>query len=151
VVFTSRRLYGNVATRDPFDSEPRLSDLTPGNPSGPTTKKIWVTAIDVPAKAGSDPSHPAFYLPAQELYAGNTRGFWVLDACKANAASCTGGDECCGGFCQIDPEFGIGFCADMPGDACSMEYDKCNVSSDCCTTGPALFCIGGRCATNTLL
>lgn len=147
VVFTSRRLYGNVATRNPFESDPRGADLTPGNSQGPTTKKLWVTAISIPAKADSDPSHPAFYLPAQELYAGNSRGFWVLDACKEDNASCTAGDECCGGFCRIDPEFGKGVCSDVPPNTCSQEFDKCNVMSDCCDDGPEqLYCIAGRCA-----
>ena len=40
-------------------------------PTQYTTKKLWVAAIDLNAPAGSDPSHPAFYLPAQELLAGN--------------------------------------------------------------------------------
>jgi hypothetical protein len=146
-VFTSRRLYGNVATREPFESEPRVWDLTPENPAGPTTKKLWVTALDMPAKAGSDPSHPAFYLPAQELYAGNMRGFWVLDACKPDLAECTGGDECCNGFCRRDVENLTGVCMDIPNDACAMEYDKCNVNADCCiTSGQALQCVAGRCA-----
>jgi hypothetical protein len=151
VVFTSRRQYGNVATRDPFQSDAREFNLSAGNPDGPTTKKLWVTALDAPAKAGSDPSHPAFYLPAQELYAGNSRGFWVLDACKENAGACTGGDECCGGYCRVDPESGLGLCMDVPNDACSKEYDKCNVDRDCCADGRAqLYCIAGRCATSVL-
>jgi len=151
VVFTSRRSYGNVATREPFQSDARAFDLTAGNPDGPTTKKLWVTAIDIPAKAGTDPSHPAFYLPAQELFAGNSRGYWVLDACKENSGVCTGGDECCGGYCRIDPESGMGLCMDIPEDACSKEYDKCNVDSDCCADAKTpLYCIAGRCATNVL-
>ena len=44
-----------------------------------TPKKLWVAAIDLNAPVGTDASHPAFYLPAQELLAGNARGFWVLD------------------------------------------------------------------------
>jgi hypothetical protein len=152
MVFTSRRLYGNVAKRDPFQSDPREADLNTGNAGGPTTKKLWVAAISLPAKPGTDPSHPAFYLPAQELYAGNSRGYWVLDACKPSAASCMGGDECCGGYCSFDAEFGIGTCSDVPPSTCSKEYDKCNVDSDCCPVVGAsldqrLSCIGGRCAT----
>ena len=34
------------------------------------------------------PSHPAFYLPAQELLAGNARGFWTVDPCHADGTSC---------------------------------------------------------------
>jgi hypothetical protein len=151
VVFTSRRQYGNVATRDPFESDARSFDLTNGNPSGPTTKKLWVAALDIPAKAGADPSHPAFYLPAQELFAGNSRGYWVLDACRENASACTGGDECCGGYCRVDPESGMGTCMDIPEDACAKEYDKCNVDADCCQDGAQrLYCIAGRCATVVL-
>ncbi|MET0387683.1 MAG: hypothetical protein ABW321_17060 [Polyangiales bacterium] len=150
VVFTSRRLYGNVATREPFESDPRNADISIGNSQGPTTKKLWVTAISLPAAPNTDPSHPAFYLPAQELYAGNSRGFWALDACKEDNASCSAGDECCGGFCQVDPEFGVGTCSDVPPNTCSKEYDKCNVSTDCCRDGPDLYCIAGRCATSAL-
>ena len=50
------------------------------------TKKLWVAA-DRPQRRrpGTDPSHPAFYLPAQELLAGNSRGFWVVDPCGRTA------------------------------------------------------------------
>jgi hypothetical protein len=149
VVFTSRRLYGNVATRDPYESDPRDQDLTsgPGNTAGPTTKKLWVTAIDVPAKPGSDPSHPAFYLPAQELYAGNSRGYWVLDACHENGKNCESGDQCCGGYCHAVEEFGLAICTDKPPGMCAKEFDSCNVDADCCRDGgSALTCIAGRCA-----
>jgi hypothetical protein len=145
VVFTSRRLYGNVATRAPFESDPRGADLSPGNPQGPTTKKLWVSAISVPPKPGTDPSHPAFYLPAQELYAGNSRGYWALDACKEDKASCTAGDECCGGYCQLDAEFDVGSCSSTPPTTCSNEYDKCNVTANCCRAANALSCVAGRC------
>jgi hypothetical protein len=149
VVFTSRRLYGNVAIRPPYESDPREYDLTPGNPAGPTTKKLWVSAISVPPVPGSDPSHPAFYLPAQELYAGNSRGFWTLDACKADGQSCAGGDECCNGYCSQATEFPV--CGVKPPDACAAEYDACNTSADCCDSGPLLRCIAGHCATTVFL
>jgi hypothetical protein len=146
MVFTSRRLYGNVATRAPFDSDPRGFDLTPGNPAGPTPKKLWVSAIDMPPKPDSDPSHPAFYMPAQELFAGNMRGFWALDACKPDLAECTGGDECCNGYCRRDVENLTGVCQDIPNDQCAMEYDRCNVNADCCKPGSSeLYCIANRC------
>jgi hypothetical protein len=148
VVFTSRRLYGNVATRNPYESDAREYDLTPGNSAGPTTKKLWVSAIDIPARSDSDPSHPAFYLPAQELYAGNSRGFWTLDACKADGQSCAGGDECCNGYCSGGA---LPVCGVKPPNACAAEYDACEVAADCCTDGAPLRCIGGHCATTILL
>jgi hypothetical protein len=72
VAFTSRRMYGNIATINGFWSDPRYHDLT----TSPTPKKLWVAPIDLNAAPGTDGSHPAFYLPGQELLAGNSRGFW---------------------------------------------------------------------------
>ncbi|HVJ93765.1 MAG TPA: hypothetical protein VM580_28380, partial [Labilithrix sp.] len=90
VVFTSRRLYGNLATIPPFCSDPRGVNLV----QNITPKKLWVAAIDLSAKLGTDASHPAFYLPAQELLAGNTRGYGValvvLGAASRSTAATTG-------------------------------------------------------------
>ena len=141
VVFTTRRLYGNVATNNPWNSDPRYRDLT----STPTTEKLWVAAIDLNAPAGTDPSHPAFYLPAQELLAGNARGYWVVDPCKANGSSCETGDECCNGYCRPGTG-GALVCTDtIP--TCAQEFEKCTKASDCCGA-PAIDCVNGRCATS---
>ena len=139
VVFTSRRLYGNIATINPFYSDPRFHDLT----QTPTPKKLWVAAIDVNAAPGTDPSHPAFYLPAQELLAGNSRGYWVVDPCKSDGNECETGDECCGGFCRPDQNNKLVCTAQVP--QCAQEFEKCTTSADCCNS-PALQCINGRCA-----
>ncbi len=146
IVFTSHRAYGNVATRTPGHANAYGEDFSEGNPDGPTTKKLWVAAIDIPPTPGSDPSHPAFYLPAQELYAGNTRGFWTLDPCKQSGETCETGDECCGGFCRPG-EDGAPVCGEKPTiDACSREYEACNSAADCCQDDPAIDCISGHCA-----
>ena len=130
VVFTSRRMYGNVATGDPFNGSP-------------DPKKLWVAAIDINAPAGTDPSHPAFYLPGQELGAGNSRGFWVVDPCKPNGTTCETGDECCNGFCR-SADGGL-VCQDKPpGVQCAQEFEKCTVDADCCN--PSFKCLNGRCA-----
>lgn len=139
VVFTSRRMYGNVATINPYHSDPRNFDIT----QTPTTKKLWVAAIDLNAAPGTDPSHPAFYLPAQELLAGNSRGFWVVDPCKSDGNSCETGDECCGGFCRPN-QAGALVCSNVV-PQCAQEFEKCSVSADCCNS-PSLQCINGRCA-----
>ncbi len=136
VVITSRRMYGNVASINGFWSDPRDHDIS----QTATTKKLWVAAIDLNGKAGTDPSHPAFYLPAQELLAGNSRGFWVVDPCKPTGISCESGDECCGGYCQ--PSDGGLVCSPNK-PPCAMEFDKCATDGDCCT---GLICINGRCA-----
>jgi hypothetical protein len=144
VVFTSRRLYGNVATVKPYWSDPRYVDIS----TAPTTKKLWVAAVDLGATPGADSSHPAFYLPAQELLAGNSRGYWVVDPCMQNGSTCETGDQCCGGYCE-DTDGGFVCSAQPP--ACSSLNDKCTTAGDCCggsagsTTG--IQCIDGRCAT----
>ncbi|MBI5549847.1 MAG: hypothetical protein HY901_38665 [Deltaproteobacteria bacterium] len=135
VVFMSRRMYGNVATIDPWHSDPREHDLI----DQVTTKKLWVAAIDLNAAPGTDPSHPAFYLPAQEILAGNTRGFWVVDPCRPDGASCESGDQCCGGYC-ITSELG-GVCTSEH-TGCSEEYDRCETTADCCS---GLSCVNRRC------
>jgi hypothetical protein len=137
VVFTSRRLYGNVLADHPWDGS------APG--FGAHQKKLWVAAIDINAPAGQDPSHPAFYLPGQELQAGNARGFWAVDPCKPNGQSCESGDECCNGFCRKDPDGGALVCMDKPpGVQCVEEFEKCTVDADCCD--PKQACINGKCA-----
>ena len=122
VFFTSRRNYGNILV-DPTDA--------------PKSKKIWVSAINIGAKAGSDASHPAFYLPGQELESGNIRAFATLSPCKTNGSSCTSGIDCCGGACNG------GTCGAPMG--CSNLDDKCTTTADCCQ-GKGLQCINGYCA-----
>ncbi len=140
VVFTSRRLYGNVATINPFWSDPRYHDLS----KTPTTKKLWVAAIDLSAPPGVDPSHPAFYLPGQELLAGNSRGYWVVDPCRSDGTSCVTGDECCGGYCRPEGDAGGAVCT-AKSPECAQEYEKCVTSADCCVGGAVLACVNGRC------
>jgi hypothetical protein len=134
--FTSRRTYGNVMTQLEIDA---------------VTKKIWVAAIDIEAPHGEipspimgDPSHPAFYLPGQELHSGNIRAFATLTPCKTDGTTCTSGLDCCGGFCTD------GMCKVAP-PPCSKVEDKCTSSADCCATTPPLVCIGGRCAVPPII
>jgi hypothetical protein len=141
VVFTSRRMYGNVATGAPYDI---------GDGSYPVPKKLWVAAIDLNPTPGKDPSHPAFYLPGQELNAGNMRGHWVVNPCLADGTSCETGDQCCNGFCRQGGDAGGLVCTNQP-QGCSQEYEKCSGAadggSDCCGT---LQCLNGYCvATGT--
>jgi hypothetical protein len=139
VVFTSRRMYGNLLTGAPWGAS--------GDGGGPQ-KKLWVAAIDINAPAGADPSFPAFYLPGQELGAGNSRGFWAIDPCKANGNSCETGDECCNGFCRKDPDGGALVCQDKPpGNQCVQEFEKCAVDADCCD--PTQKCVAGKCAAQS--
>jgi hypothetical protein len=138
VVFTSRRMYGNVAQLDPWTSDPRkypwLDEVT--------DKKLWVAAIDLNAPPGTDPSHPAFYLPAQELHAGNARGYWSVQACRADGQTCMTGTQCCGGYCQ-GGEGGLVCSSQVP--ACAAQYEKCAQTSDCCGAGAGITCVNDVC------
>ena len=131
-------MYGNVAQLDPWTSDPRnypwLDEVT--------DKKLWVAAVDLNAAPGTDPSHPAFYLPGQELHAGNARGYWTVEACKADGMSCQAGDQCCGGYCQ--PGDGGLVCTSQT-PVCSGTYDKCTMTSDCCGAAQGVQCINNVC------
>jgi hypothetical protein len=127
--FTSKRNYGNLLVTD---------GATPD--SHPEAKKIWVSAIDIDAAAGSDPSHPAFLLPGQELESGNARAFASLDACHAEGDSCKSGIDCCCGFCTENK------CECE--QRCAKLDEKCSSAADCCDK--SLSCIGGFCGEVTL-
>jgi hypothetical protein len=152
VVFTSRRMYGNIAYDDPWDAEPGPSacggakcSCTSGNPP---TKKLWIAAVNQNFTPGTDPSHPAFYLPGQELMAGNSDGYWVNSQCSAIGTSCSTSDDCCGGSgtspttrCSATTKTcqSITTCA-APGQACAA-------TSDCCS---GLICGGTGTCVNPL-
>jgi hypothetical protein len=138
VIFTSRRLYGNIATLPPGASDPRNFDLV----TGVSPKKLWVAAVDLNDPPGTDPSHPAFYLPGQELHGSNSRGFWVFGPCRADGASCQTGDQCCGGFCQANGS-GALVCSNKK-PSCSAEQESCKTAADCCN--PMDQCLNGFCA-----
>jgi hypothetical protein len=145
VVFTSRRCYGNLLpdTQDAWGKDGSNPDeLSP-------RKKLWVAAIDITGTPGKDRSHPAFYLPGQELGTGNMRAFWALDPCHANGQSCETGDECCGGYCRqvAEADGATGFtCSDKPA-GCAQELEKCTTAADCCGAASGVQCINGHCAS----
>jgi hypothetical protein len=142
VVFTSRRLYGNQLTAVPWLSWPPDYDTT--NLAQATVKKLWVAAINLSDPASSDISHPAFYLPAQEILAGNSRGFWVLDPCKADGQSCVTGDQCCNGYCEANGDGGALVCSNTTTQSCSGVQEKCTTAANCCD--PSDICADGFCA-----
>lgn len=129
VFFTSLRSYGNVKVAGGFADS--------------SLKKIWVTAIDVGAPAGTDPSHPAFYFPAQELESGNIRAFAALDPCRPEGTACDTGVDCCCGYClKASPADAQGQCACQP-NRCAQLDEKCKTAADCCD--PKASCAGGFC------
>jgi hypothetical protein len=128
VVFTSRRTYGNLRSQ--------------GRES---VKLLWVAAIDQNPTPGKDPSHPAFYLPAQEINTLNMRGFWALDPCKGDGQGCATGSECCGGYCDGSGGSGAKVCRSAT-STCAQNGDRCEKTSDCCEAGSGTTCINHICS-----
>jgi hypothetical protein len=139
VVFTTRRAYGNVAQGDPYETN------TYSPIDHPVTKKLWVAALNENPTPGKDPSHPAFYLPGQELNAGDMRGYWVVEPCRPDGTGCSTGDECCNGFCRQPADGGALVCTTTT-TGCSNEFEKCATQADCCGAAQGSVCINGRCA-----
>ena len=146
MVFTSRRMYGDVATVNPYWSDPRFEYIS----SAPTTKKLWVAAINPNPAAGSDPSYPAFYLDGQELLAGNSRGYWVLNACEpagtTSTSLCTSDLDCCAGeACTLDnplPSPPTSHCS-TNSVTCVNDGLACSTAALCCD--PDAICTQGTC------
>jgi hypothetical protein len=153
-IFTSRRMYGNVAISNPWqvqrsdNSANRFGLFTGSCPDAYSpgsgfieTKKLWVSAIDKNWSGSGDPSHPPFYLPGQELEAGNSHGYWVSDACAAEGASCETDDDCCYGTgsgathqCKITNTSVVPPTRQChPIADCSDVGEACTTSANCCT------------------
>lgn len=124
LIIGSERKYGNT-----------LVDTNPAS----RRKQLWVTAIDANIQPGVDPSHPAFWLPGQELNNSNMRGEWALSPCKQLGEGCNAGFDCCDGFCYGEPAV----CANQP-DTCSHIGDSCESDDDCCEGEGT--CVGGYCS-----
>jgi hypothetical protein len=110
LVFYTDRPYGNVKT---------------GN-----GKQLWVTAIDLDASTDSDPSHPAFWLPGQDVTTVNLSGYWAQSYCKIAGDVCTENENCCIGLeCIIPPGEVEGSCkdsgCDLPGEYCDWKASNC--------------------------
>jgi len=135
VVFVSPRDYGNKM-------------LSTSDPSMENRKQLWVAAVDLNPQPGQDPSHPAFWLPGQDLSTINMSGYWALEPCRQNGTSCDAGFECCTGFCRSDGNGGS-TCVPPPPGGCSNIGEKCSNDGDCCGAGTGVSCIGGICGQST--
>jgi hypothetical protein len=137
VIFTSRRMFGNVAYSNPWDADSELTCDT----GVPPTKKLWVAAIDPNVTPGTDPSHPAFYLPGQELRAGNADGYWVNSPCGVLNSACVTNDDCCFATgpsptreCKVTSSATVPptkLCQSIA--SCSPSGAACATTADCCS------------------
>jgi hypothetical protein len=72
--------------------DPARLRLSPGGtsggilPSAPERKKCWVAAIDIDHQGKLDPSHPAFYLPGQNLT--SSRAGWLDRILQTKGGPC---------------------------------------------------------------
>ncbi len=144
VIFTSPRSYGN-----------QINQL---GATGPThfscgATMLWVAALDDKAADGTDRSHPAFFLPGQQVlpittkeHFVNERGYLVPSPCKANASTCTTTDECCSpSQCKLDsiPASGVPIKKCKDPAACGQTGASCLAAADCCGTGSS--CVAQKC------
>jgi hypothetical protein len=138
ILFHSRRTYGS-----------RLTNAGYVQP-GVGTKQLWVAAFDQAPVAGTDPSHPAFYLGGQSPTALNTRGYWALNPCLSDGNPCQTGTDCCSGYCDATLDAGAGGDAGSmvcgPASGCSLDGNKCTTTADCCNAPTGTTCINSVCS-----
>ena len=109
---------------------------------GQSQRQIWVTAIDQSPTAGQDPSHPAFWLPAQDPTTMNDKAQWAALPCVGQGQGCQGDIDCCAGLlCRyVD-----GGSSCLPAsEACGFSGSACSTSADCCSP---LTCLAGSCGS----
>jgi Regulator of chromosome condensation (RCC1) repeat len=157
VAFTSRRAYGNVATKNPWWSDVRTHALG----HDVATKKLWVSALDANVQA-DDPSAPAFYLEGQESRGSNGRPVWVSDSCIepsdeiGSSTQCLTDADCCGApdaaRCEVElplAEPAIRHCVPVDEEACVLPDSArlCKSDDECCGFADGERCMSGRCST----
>jgi hypothetical protein len=158
VLFTSRRAYGN--TLAPGGSVPGTDNewgTMVGSVETPSLrKKLWLAAIDLDYAGKDDPSHPAIYLPGQELLAGNMRAYASLEPCRDEGTDCASGADCCSGFCRpldvdlSDPDAKPVYQCVAPPGGCANVDEGCDSAADCCNATDGVTCINHRCASPNL-
>ena len=147
-IFTSPRAYGNQ-----FNARASAGSSLTGTATdfSCAASMLWVAAIDDITANGTDRSHPAFFLPGQNVAAitsqnhyVNERGYLVPSLCKAAGESCTLSGECCGSgdaspsaACRVVAGWTPGAgpptrtCQALSG-SCASAGDACDTSADCC-------------------
>ena len=97
-------------------------------------KQLWVMAVDSSVENGVDGSHPAFWLPGQDVATNNIQGAWTRPACAPAGMSCDVNADCCDGLACNK----MGFCA--PQGGCVMPSLPCEFDEDCCALAQGVSC-----------
>jgi hypothetical protein len=119
VAFFSRRDYGVVL-------------------EGHRRRQIWVAAIDQNPQPGVDPSHPAFWLPGQDVTTENMSSFFAPVPCVDVGELCETDQGCCdGSLCR--PNVSGQFVCTPPDEACGLPGDACTLDEDCCAGAGTCF------------
>jgi hypothetical protein len=154
VIFTSPRAYGNQFNQ-------KSSTGTPTDFSC-AASMLWVAALDDTVANGTDRSHPAFFMPGQQVakittanHFVNERGYIVPSPCKTTGTSCSVDEECCGSddtpataACRApagwDPATGAPAktCEALSG-TCHNAGQSCSTPADCCNSNE---CVNYECA-----
>lgn len=92
-----------------------------------THKQLWVTAVDLDAAPGADPSAPAFWLPGQDTTRQNITGYWSPPVCTTDQA-CKDDADCCTGYACVR-EGTNDVCR---ASACTLPGEPCTDVDACC-------------------
>lgn len=107
LLFYSRRPYGAVTTN----------------------KQLWVMAIDANHVPGTDPSHPAFWLPGQNPAESNITAYWARVGCAREGNECKSDDDCCVGLSCLPDGEGATTCQRVD---CVLPGRPCTSADTCC-------------------
>ena len=159
VIFTSPRSYGNQFNQRSNGGSGTATDLSCA------ASMLWVAAVENrTAAANDDRSHPAFFMPGQQVakittapHYVNERGYLVPSPCKSSGTSCSVDEECCGSSdtpasaaCRApvgwDPSTGAPQkkCQALSG-TCANAGESCATGDDCCNGASCInfVCSGG--------
>jgi hypothetical protein len=99
-------------------------------------------AIDTAATSGTDPSHPAFWVPGQDPTRTNIQASWTFAPCRGRGQPCAHTSDCCTGLaCAPDAARGASVCQPV---GCAALAEPCSTDADCCAAAPAARCRPNR-------
>jgi hypothetical protein len=99
--------------------------------AGSQRRQIWIAAVDTAPSEGSDPSHPPFWLPAQNSLEENLLPRLSAAGCRDADETCLEDSECCAGSVCRQASGGESVCV-PESTACHSVGQSCTADKDCC-------------------